>query len=573
MNLYAVETYEVHFTTIDDPAIINLLRSTSQLIALENNPPSTAAALRKRAEADIPRFAKILQTLAYYDAQIDLRIQIDMTPAQVIFDVNPGDLFVFSDFEVTTIDDDSSAICQCISLDELEIEMGMPAYPKNILHAEELLLLEIATYGYPLAKIKERKVIADVANKSISVTLVIDTGPQARFGPTTISGAKKVCDSFFQKKIAWGNGEIFNPCKIEETLQALEASSLFSTINITFAETVEEDNLLPMSIDVMEAKHRSTGFGIGYSTMRSFGVVGEYDNFNERHLGERFALRGAIWHNLFDGTYLYLVPDWHRRRQDLVWLMQAHHEITDGYTESFLSPSVSVERQVSYKLRTSAGFMFKHLKITDSDNNGLFNLFKIPLSLRWTDVDDPLDPSYGYTVTLKTVPTLEIFNDPFSYAINTVNFSSYLPLDYDGDLVLATRATLGSIFGSSRRTIPPSELFYAGSEETIRGYRYLTVSPLNRKHEPTGGRSMMIFNVELRRSISENWGIVLFYDIGNVYKGTLPNWNEHRLQSTGLGLRYDTPAGPLRLDIALPLNKRKHVDHNFEVYFSLGQTF
>src|SRR5262249_4187129 len=162
---------------------------------------------------------------------------------------------------------------------------------------------------------------------------------------------KKVCNEFFYKKLAWREGEVYDPVLLEETLQNSEASSLFSTINISLAEEVEEDSSLPIRIEVAESKHRSIGFGVGYSTLRSFGLVGEYENRNERHRGERFALRGAVWNNLFDGTYVYVFPDWRRRRQDLIWMIQAHHEITEGYTESFLSASSIKEWQVNRHLR------------------------------------------------------------------------------------------------------------------------------------------------------------------------------------------------------------------------------
>lgn len=576
--LSALETYEVLFTGVEDASTLQLLRSASQLISLDKNPPSTAAALRRRAEADIPRFTKVLQSLAYYDSNIDLHMQLDDSPAKVIFDVQLGELFTFSSFDLIS-EDGSSAACACIDLKSLEIILGTSAYPKTILHAEELLLNQLSGMGYPLASIKERSVTGDVTAQTVAVTIKIDTGPRAKFGETKITGLKDVNECYFRKKIVWREGEFFDPCKIEETVRSMEASSLFSSINVHHAESIGEDDFLPVEIDVVESKHRSLGYGIGYSTMRSFGILGEYENRNERHLGERFKLTGAIWNNLYNGSYFYLVPDWQRRNQDLIWLIQAYHEVTKGYTETFHSASLSVERQINPWLRTTHGVMFKNLVNQRSDNNGAFNLFKLPMSVRWVDVDDPVDPSYGYTVNFKVTPSIEIFDKPFAYCINVLNVSSYLPLTPCGDVVFATRMTFGSIVGSSSREIPPSERFYAGSEETLRGYRYLTVSPLargkhsHRKDDPLGGRSMMIFNVELRRRISESWGMVLFYDIGNVYRSVYPRWDNKQLQAAGGGIRYHTPVGPLRLDIAFALDRRPFLDRPFEVYLSLGQTF
>lgn len=148
----------------------------------------------------------------------------------------------------------------------------------------------------------------------------------------------------------------------------------------------------------------------------------------------------------------------------------------------------------------------------------------------------------------------------------------YQSLTEDKRHVFAVKLMAGSIFGASGHEIPPPERFYAGSESTLRGYRYLTVSPLKHDNKPIGGRSMLVYSMELRNRIGKDFGLVFFYDIGNVYENALPDFKEKLRQSAGLGIRYYTPIGPIRLDAAVPLNKR-HIDNNLEVYFSIGQSF
>jgi translocation and assembly module TamA len=138
--------------------------------------------------------------------------------------------------------------------------------------------------------------------------------------------------------------------------------------------------------------------------------------------------------------------------------------------------------------------------------------------------------------------------------------------------VFAAKLMWGTIIGASRHDIPPPDRLFAGSENTLRGYRYMTVSPLGCDDKPLGGRSLFIYSLELRNRIGKNFGLVWFYDIGNVYKDFYPEFKKGMLQSVGLGLRYYTPIGPLRLDIAFPLNKR-HIDNRLEAYFSIGQSF
>lgn len=195
------------------------------------------------------------------------------------------------------------------------------------------------------------------------------------------------------------------------------------------------------------------------------------------------------------------------------------------------------------------------------------------MQLMWTKTNSLLDPTSGNMVHFKTIPTLQTLGSFFSYTTHLLTTAAYQPLDAKHRFVLAGKASFGSIWGASKHAIPPSERLYAGSDTLLRGYRYLTVSPIGFDHKPIGGRSMMVYSLELRMRVYDPFGVVAFYDIGNVYGQSVPQFDHKQLQSAGIGLRYYTPVGPLRLDIAFPFNPRAHLDNSFQIYFSIGQAF
>ena len=238
-----------------------------------------------------------------------------------------------------------------------------------------------------------------------------------------------------------------------------------------------------------------------------------------------------------------------------------------------MSLSATLERQINDRLRISGGIMFTRLRNTHSDNNRTFSLIKTPFQFVWNGADRLLDPTSGVTIHLKATPTVQIQAPCFSYSTHWLSATAYQPLDSNRRFVLAGKATFGSIWGATKHSIPPSERFYAGSDTLLRGYHYLTVCPLNEFNKPIGGRSLMVFSLEARLRIKDPFGLVFFYDIGNVYAQSLPQFGHKQLQSAGVGLRYHTPVGPIRLDIAFPFNPRKHLDSSFQVYFSIGQSF
>lgn len=566
--------YQVVFTGVDDTTK-TLLTQESQLIALSNKPPLTAASLQYRIDDDIAGLIKALQSAAYYNPTIKASVADETCPIVITLAVEPGQIYHFADFKVTNenLCDTSCDACHHLSLEDIGIALDTPAYPAAIIEAEEDLLAILEKRGYPLAKLVKREVIADIEHHTISVNLIIDSGPQALFGDTDICGNETLLPVFFARKIAWQTGALYNPELVQRTLNTLELSGLFSSITVSHGDEVDEAGYLPMHIALKEAKHRSIGFGVGYATTLGFGANAEWEHRNITGRGDKLSLVATVWQIKQEGFIRYVQPDFLCPRQDLIWAAELEHETVKAFKETSLSVSSTIEKQINDQLRISYGTMFTKLRNTHSDNNRTFSLFKVPLQLFWNGANRLMDPSSGFTFHFKTTPALQTQSPSFTYTTHFLSATAYQPLDANHHFVLAGKATFGSIWGASKHSIPPSERFYAGSDTLLRGYHYLTVSPLNEFNKPLGGRSLMIYSLEARLRVWNPFGVILFYDVGNVYSQVMPQFGHKQLQSAGIGLRYHTPVGPIRLDMAFPFNPRKHLDGAFQLYFSIGQSF
>lgn len=567
--------YRVEFSGTNDERVLTVLSQESELLRLIDTPPTTAATLQYRIDNDIPVLLKALQSLAYYHATIKPLVDSSTSPVSVRLVVDTGPIFTFASFNVFPDPASPSSCaeaCQEITLDTLSIEIGSRAYPSTIIEAEEGLIAFLGRRGYPLAKLTNREVFADVANHTIAVNLILNCGPLAFFGDTDFCGCADLLPVFFERKIAWQKGCLYDPKLVQRTFNNLELSGLFSSINITHSEEALEDGSLPMHITVTEAKRRSIGFGLGYATDLGLGVNADWEHRNISGRGDKLSFAANLWQIKQEGSLRYMLPDFLQPRQDLILAMELEHEEVKAFREVSFTISGIIERQLNDKWRVSGGTTYTRLRNTHSDNNRTFTLFKIPIQSFWNNADNLMDPSNGLTLHLKTTPTLQTESPAFFYTTNWLNLTAYKSLGCDNRVILAGRATLGSIWGAPRNSIPPSERFYAGSDNLLRGYHYLTVSPLN-KNKPIGGRSLMVFSLEARMRIKDPFGLVVFYDVGNVYASPFPRLNHRQLQSAGVGVRYHTPVGPIRLDVAIPFNPRKHLDRGFQVYFSIGQSF
>ena len=308
------------------------------------------------------------------------------------------------------------------------------------------------------------------------------------------------------------------------------------------------------------------------STDESAGALAQWSHDNLTGWGDALAAVGEYSKVVKRATLLYARPDFYGRNQDLLFSAEVRREDTPGFIERETSFLIRINKRVNKFLCYNYGARYEWLLSTKSDNNANYNLLSLPVQVRWDTSNRLLNPTCGTTIAYFGTPYKAIFNSHISFFKQELLAATYQPMTSSGRFILALSAQLGSIIGQSTFLIPAPKRFYAGSSTSLRGYKYLTVSPLDGK-KPVGGRSLMIYQVEPRVRIFEKIYLAVFYDIGNVYSTPFPRLREKLLSSAGVGIRYLTPVGPFRLDIAFPLNKRKGIDNTFQIYASIGQTF
>jgi translocation and assembly module TamA len=182
-----------------------------------------------------------------------------------------------------------------------------------------------------------------------------------------------------------------------------------------------------------------------------------------------------------------------------------------------------------------------------------------------------LDPTKGIRATLSVTPTESLGTPNATFFIAQLSGSTYFDIFSDGRSIVALRGLVGQVSGAGVFDLPPDQRFYAGGSATVRGYRYQTLGPQFKDGLPTGGTAISTGTVELRQRILGNYGIVGFMDVGQVSSNGAPftsNWHA----GAGIGARYYTSIGPIRLDVAVPLNKLPNGD-SFEIYIGIGQAF
>jgi translocation and assembly module TamA len=561
--------YKTEIQGVEDKSLIRDLRNASQLVQDEKRLPASEVALRRRAEADRERLDAVLRAAGYYDATVGFDIDLGSEPAVVRVTIDPGPRYTLGSVTLVAPDGGPPPLLARYAPLAFGLKLGDPAVAKPIVDAEQRIVRTLAEHGFPLAKVSSRRTVVDKATKTMEVTYTVDAGPIAAFGPVTISGTRDVNPDYVRHRIAWGDGNAYDVRFIERTRKDLVASGLFSTIRIRPAEAVGPDGRIPILIDVTERPPRSIAVGLNYDT--SLGASGRayWEHRNLFGNAERLRVTGEFGEKRQGVVGAFRRPDLLATDQDLVASATAESEQLDAYNRRRVLVYSGLEQRFSDVWTAGAGLQAERTHIEESAGTFDYTLYGLPLFLRRDDTNDLLDPTEGSRQTLSTTP---YFGPDLGFFSSRLQGSVYRALDDKGDYVLAGFAAVGSIFGESLDALPKDKRLYAGGGGSVRGYGFQRAGPLDAADNPIGGRSSLELGVEMRIKVTETIGVVPFLEAGNVYETILPDPGEKLFYGTGLGLRYYTPIGPIRFDVAVPLNKRPS-DDSFQIYISIGQAF
>lgn len=564
--------YTVEFSGLEETGLEKRLRELSETVRNRKDRPASIVHLRRRMQRDRETFQEALRAEGYYGARIEPEVKQDQAPYVARFNVRLGTRYTFdtATFEPKALQVVPAGVMP--NPKDVGLEMGQPARAEAVLDAERRLIAWLRNRGYPFASIAEREAIVDRDLRTMDLRFVVDLGQRSDFGELRVSGLEKVKRRVVDLETPWKEGEPYEARQLDLYRKRLYDTRLFSVVRL---EPVDEDTPsaeVPISLDVVERKHRTIAVGLNYYTDEGFGTLFEWQHRNLWGLGHRLTWEARVGEIRQEGKLTLTLERFRRRGQRLNLGIEGGRFAPDAFTSNRVALSAILERDLTDHLTGAAGIAFRFSEVEQLGETETFQFVSFPLELRWDRSNSELDPTRGFRLSGRVEPFLDFFGEPSRFLKMRLTGSYYQPLDRNDKWVLAARATAGSILGESKGDVPADERFYAGGGGSVRGYPFQTVGPLEGT-EPTGGLSLFEASVELRARFTETFGMVAFIDGGSAFDANVPNFEEDILFGAGAGIRYFSPIGPFRFDVAFPLDKRDNVDDSFQIYLSIGQAF
>lgn len=626
------QPYRVDMANTGDSDLNATLKATSELLTLRTSAPVGPFGLIGRARGDLERLKTVLESFGFYQSYVGISIDglplddpglgeeltsraaSDDARIQITFSIGP--LYHLRKVEIDGEVPQSAASA-------LGVTSGAPAVASEVLAGGERLLTALQDQGYAFANVDPPIAHEDPRNRVLDVSFHVVTGARVQIGDIRIRGLKNMKESYVRKRLLVHTGEQYGATRLEAARKDLLALGVFSSVSVRVGKAADSAGRIPITFQIRERALHAMSVSAAYSSdlggstginWMSRDISGKADSLTLSataiNLGGGTATNGIG----YDTSGRYVLPDFKQRNQSLQFTLGALSQSLDAYDQKAFTFGVLLNRRLSSIWSASAGFSVKRERILQqectSDQNCVleetcaivpgvipppppctfqtfhYTLLSLPIAALYntTGLDSPLeDARKGMRVSLTVAPTFSVGRPSTRFLITQASASVYfdlqnLGLNKDpGRSILAMRALAGVAAGASQFSLPPDQRFYAGGSGTIRGYRYQSVGPLFPDGNSVGGTAINAGSAEYRQRIGTNFGTAVFIDAGQVSRN-LNVLNSTLRFGTGAGMRYYTPIGPIRLDVAVPVNKRPRTatspgDDSFEIYIGLGQAF
>lgn len=549
-----------------------LAARANDLVRVAEPAPRSVLEARNRMNSSARLLRDLMSSEGYLAAEI-APSQIDTADEAAVLVADAGPLFTILTRDFGGRDAMAPEVARRLETELAGLPAGAAARTQSIERMDDALVALLRRQGYAFARSEGIDVLASRDDSDVELTFLLVPGARVSLGSLELENADARSAKMVRALKTWSNGDLYSPAIIDQLRTRLRATGLYEGIGVTISETPGNDGLHIVAATLVEGKPSTIGAGVTASTTEGVGVDAYWERRNLTGRADRLRIRTKVATLGQDLTATYERPNIGRFGRTLSLESGVRAEQTDAYDLLGARISAALAQPLSREITVSIGAALdatrtidERARIAGGIERDQFTL-SFPVSANYTDVGDPLDPQSGFRFFAAADTGVSLGDNTPGYTRLQLSGATYRAVTED--LVAAFRAEYGAFIGSD--DVPPDRLFFAGGGGTVRGYDYQSLSPENAFGDLIGGRNLFSASAELRWRATERFGYTLFTDLGAASDDPGSVFSV-AAASIGLGVRYYPGFGPIRLDIATPLDRRDG-DSQIQVYISIGQAF
>lgn len=564
------ETVRVSSDTASD----RLLRQIEDQLDRQSS-AQTEFEARRQARRAAERIENYLNSKAYFAPDISYAVEPGDRPVPRV-KVEPGPRFVIGALRTDMGDVSLGAEAAEAISNVLLLQVGDVAEPAAVIAQEAGLVAALRVSGYAEAQAEARQTIGDRDAATVDIEYKIDVGPRIVLGNVIYPGNTRTRRDYLDRLIPYEPRAVYDPGVLSAFARRLNATRLYSLSSVQISNITSEtlpngDEVRDVIVQLKERPRYTLTSGTSFSTSEGPGFTGSLTRRNATRRGDTITATATVATLERALGIDWRIPNFLAFDRTLVLSAEGGREETDAFDRESLTLSGAYEIRASRKRSFTLGVGSEFTREEDAFEQRDQQILSSTIGARFDYADDPLDATSGWRVDTRAEPGVVIGDREAQYLSLNTQLSAYQKLDEDARFVLASRLRSGFVFGAALDELPVSRRFFAGGGGSARGFEYQSVGPRAADGTPTGGKGLLEVSGELRWRRDGPLGFVAFLDGASVVANESASFNDVRY-SGGIGLRYDTLVGPIRFDLATPLDPRDG-DDPVQIYVSIGQAF
>ncbi len=521
--------------------------------------------LLKRLDLQAEKKVKTaVEPFGYYNAEIDVQIE-ENPPGEFLVRVvvNPGEPVRLA--EVIVLLRGPGAVEEPLKklAGLFPLAKGDVLLQQKYEEAKEALLSKSQELGYLDAEFAIHEITIAKDALSARIRLELETGGRYFFDGTTIEGAPNYSDKFLHRYLMFKEGDVFSYEKLGETQMNFINSERFKEVNIVPKKEEATEAKVPVLVLLKEGPRRSLRQGIGYGTDTGGRFSLRYRDLNMLHLGHELHSNLYMSERLQGLSTSYIMPDDIDINSSKMVQLNIQREDVSTYKSDFISVEFDKTRSLGKETFVTGYIKFQYEDYTVGLQESDARLVMPGLRFSGNYYDNKSHPEKGFHYALELRGTDQILgsNMQLFQAISEGGFILPLP----GRIFLHTRAKIASsLLGDPLGDLPPSLRFFAGGDQSVRGYSYPSLGPRDASGRVVGGKHLIVGSVEVEKAITKDWGVSVFYDAGNAFD----SFSDFRIyEGVGMGVHYYTRVGALNFYVARQIGVD---DPRFRIHFTIG---
>lgn len=524
----------------------------------DNEMPSEAVFNRLYGKAQ-QEAAKALEPFGYYTPEIVLSQYRKNNDRHVVINVRTGEPVLVEEVHIEVSGEGKHDETLKKAIGRFPIRPGDVLDHQRYENSKDALIAAALEYGYHRAVFRDNRVAIRRKSRSASMRLQLDTGPRYRFGPLNFD-ADFIDHDLLRKIAPVREGDPFSPRALTRLRQSFFNANYFKTVELDYDLDRAVTHAVPVNVLLTPNLAHKYGIGLGYGTDTGARGTLEYANRHINRLGHQLEvqLQPAQRKNNLSGTYTIPIGDPKRDRLTLVGKYE---------TEEFdTTDTETLHAIVSHDHFREKGEYSTYLQLlderyttgADTDQAALI-IPGIKGSLFWAD--DRIVTKRGIRFTATAIGSEDSILADTTFLQTTLRTKAIY--SFLEQWRILGRAEIGTTLIDDIYDLPPSLRFYAGGDQSVRGYGYKKIGPTDAQGNVLGGKNLLTYSAELERSLFDEWSGAIFYDSGAAMN-TFSNISFH--SGAGIGIRWNGVFGQIRLDLARSLDE----EGAWRIHFTMG---